>query len=237
MKKHIVFLRAYFGISTKEANGIFMLNILFFCCLMFPAIFHFFYKGTPIDINSLNLDPVTNDPIEKFVIVADTGEKHKKPDTVVVAKERIKNNMKDTRKPKSNPYNNLMVNVNIADTSLLKQIHGIGTKRSQRIFKYRNLLGGFHSKEQYREVWGMDAFSLKELQAHSICDTLKNPLTKILVNKGTFKNILHHPYISYKLTQSIFNNRPFNNAAQFKETTIVSDSIFIRLKPYLSFER
>ena len=44
------------------------------------------------------------------------------------------------------------VDVNEADTALLRRIPGVGEKISEAIVRYRERLGGFHSVEQLREI-------------------------------------------------------------------------------------
>src|SRR5688572_20765017 len=53
--------------------------------------------------------------------------------------------------------------INKADTSQLMSVDGIGTKRSQRIVKYRNALGGFISMDQIPEVFGLDSVVIRKL--------------------------------------------------------------------------
>ena len=55
-------------------------------------------------------------------------------------------------KPKLPP---VVVEINTADSAELMRLNGIGASFSRRIVKYRNLLGGFISKEQLLEVYGM----------------------------------------------------------------------------------
>ncbi len=50
--------------------------------------------------------------------------------------------------------------INTADTTQLAELRGIGSKLSARIVKYRDALGGFHSTEQYVEVYGLDSILL-----------------------------------------------------------------------------
>ena len=49
----------------------------------------------------------------------------------------------------------IYINMNTADTSQWKSFNGIGSKRANRIVKYRRLLGGFVSKNQLSEIYGL----------------------------------------------------------------------------------
>ena len=53
----------------------------------------------------------------------------------------------------SNKFQTLTkVDVNTADTAMLRRIPGVGAKISDAIVRYRKRLGGFHSVEQLREI-------------------------------------------------------------------------------------
>lgn len=68
--------------------------------------------------------------------------------------------------PKVNSKN-IIINLNVADTSELMKLPMIGSKRAQMIIKYRNLLGGFIQMEQLKEVYGLN---------DTIYDAIKNRL-------------------------------------------------------------
>jgi len=60
-----------------------------------------------------------------------------------------KTEIKETRKK-------VLVDLNDADSVTLLTLYGIGPSFAKRIIKYRNLLGGFYSKNQLLEVYGFD---------------------------------------------------------------------------------
>lgn len=68
-------------------------------------------------------------------------------------------------------YANLRIELNSADTTELKKLHGIGSKLSQRIVKYRTKLGGFSSKEQLRSVYGLSEETYQQIETHIWVDT------------------------------------------------------------------
>lgn len=58
----------------------------------------------------------------------------------------------------------VIIDLNEADSSKLETIRGIGPAFASRIIKYRNRLGGFHSKEQLREVYGLDSIKYEQIK-------------------------------------------------------------------------
>lgn len=132
----------------------------------------------------------------------------------------------------------LWIDLNNCDTTELKQLRGIGSGYSRRIIKYRNLLGGFTSKEQLLEVYG-----LKDSLYYSLADQVYvqegEQVDQINVNIATFKTLNSHPYISYKQAGDILNTRSKRGKFRSPFDLLVvqgMDSVSIqRLAPYLTY--
>ncbi len=127
------------------------------------------------------------------------------------------------------------IEINKADSSQLVSHLKLAPWLAVRVIKYRNLLGGFYQKQQLTEVYGFDSIALvKRKKVIRVDETL---IHKLDLNNSTFKQLVRHPYISYELTKYIVNTRKskgnYNSIEQLKETPLVSESIFFKLKPYL----
>ena len=125
--------------------------------------------------------------------------------------------------------------LNAADSSDLITIHGIGPVFASRIIKYRNLLGGYHSVDQLREIYGIDSLKYESIKPHfTSCDL--HQIRTINLNTASFKELLKHPYISYDFTKNIVNRRKkvvFKNAEDVFNIQFISNSNFEKLLPYL----
>lgn len=126
--------------------------------------------------------------------------------------------------------------LNSSDTTEWKKVPGIGSAFASRIVNYRNLLGGFASVDQLREVYGVDNELFVRISPFLEPD--KN-YRKILINKLEFKELLSHPYLNYKQVQAITNLRKkkgdiesINELAMLDEFT--SEDIE-RLAAYIAF--
>ena len=64
-----------------------------------------------------------------------------------------------------------VVELNSADTTILKRVPGIGSAFARRIVNFRAALGGFHSVEQLSEVYGIDAERYRALRPWFAVDT------------------------------------------------------------------
>lgn len=148
--------------------------------------------------------------------------------------QRKKQQKEVAKKPKVKK--NIIIELNITDSAGLTKLYGIGPAFSSRIIKYRNLLGGYYSKDQLLEIYGFDSARLKMIIKNISVEPEK--IKKININNAGFKELLRHPYISYELTSQIFKLRKkqgqLKNIEQLKKIDLVNDSIFQKIVPYLS---
>lgn len=130
------------------------------------------------------------------------------------------------------------VDINKASPEDLLFINGIGEKLSERIIKYRDLLGGFVSKEQLEEVYYLEGLALENLKKNVFIDA-NFPPQKINLNSSSYKGIIKHPYIDKELTDGIFNIRYSNDSIithqKLKDLMSGNDSLFLVLLPYVDF--
>lgn len=127
--------------------------------------------------------------------------------------------------------------INTADTTQLAALRGIGSKLSARIVKYRDALGGFHSPEQYAEIYGLDSTVLAELRRYG---KLQSAPQKININTATAEVLYRHPYFrNRKLNEVIIRYReqhgPYTSAEALKAIRILDDATSRKWEPYLSF--
>lgn len=141
-----------------------------------------------------------------------------------------------TFEPKPTTKTTFTFDLNTADTTELKRVYGIGSKLSARIVKTRNDLGGFHSLNQVREVWGLDSVVVDELLKHG---TLRNPqLRKLNVNSAPFDQ-LRHPYLKFHMARAIVAYRqqhgPFSAPEDLLKVKVIDAKTVEKLTPYLEF--
>ncbi len=128
------------------------------------------------------------------------------------------------------------ISLNSTDTAEWKRVPGIGTVYASRIVKYRERLGGFARKEQLLEVYGLEGELYARIAPYI---EVSGSVRKLAVNQLEFKELLRHPYLSYKQVQAIVNLRhrkggvdSIQELGMLDEFT--SDDIY-RLEPYLEF--
>lgn len=131
-----------------------------------------------------------------------------------------------------------VVELNSADTVVLKKVPGIGSTFARRIVKYRELLGGFCSVDQLAEVYGIDADRFTALQPWFIADTIL--IRKLSVNHATFADLLRHPYLNKEQVKAIDRLRRQKGRLAGKESLLLlpefTEHDLALLSPYITFE-
>ena len=128
--------------------------------------------------------------------------------------------------------------MNTADTNQWKSLNGIGSKRANRIVKYRKLLGGFVSKNQLSEVYGLSDSLVEEINLNLMLDSSK--LKKININVASKKELASHPYISWNLANAILNYKIqhgyYDSLSKIKQIHLVNDDLYRKIVSYISLD-
>ena len=137
--------------------------------------------------------------------------------------------------PASHKQAQLHVELNSADSLSLIGLNGIGAVYAKRILKYRELLGGFVSVTQLKEVYGFSEEMYQKVSPQVSVDAGK--IQKLNLNKDDFKKINKHPYLSYELTKSIFDWRKKTSINSTNLKDLLNDlALYQKLLPYLVFD-
>lgn len=127
------------------------------------------------------------------------------------------------------------VNVNAADTALLRRIPGIGEKISLAIVDYRQRLGGYHSVQQLLEIKIVSPELLEWFEIPS-----SSTVQHFNLNKASFQALNSHPYISYEqakaLLQYIRLYGDVKDAENLLATGIFTKDELEKLRPYIVYE-
>ena len=124
------------------------------------------------------------------------------------------------------------IDLNSADTTLLKRVPGIGSSFARRIVKYRDLLGGYYVVEQLQEVYGMDRERYDAIYPYFTVGTAVRPLTL------TIDSISYHPYLSWRhkrtLRRLLEEEQPLDWSHLMSTGDFTRDDS-LRLAPYMPF--
>ena len=130
-----------------------------------------------------------------------------------------------------------ILDLNHCDTTELQYIRGIGHYSAVQIIKYREQLGGFYSPAQLKDE-ALSRLNLDTLLAHFTADTAD--ITTIPINSCSLDRLQRHPYLRYSQAKAIYTLRRqrvyIKRIEELQTLPELSDSLLLRLQPYLSFE-
>ncbi|MEJ2003698.1 MAG: helix-hairpin-helix domain-containing protein [Cyclobacteriaceae bacterium] len=128
------------------------------------------------------------------------------------------------------------MDVNMADSTMLTHLHGIGRVLSARIVAYRELLGGYVAVNQLGEIYGLKEETLEHISSRLYVDSLFTP-RKIPYREGGYQELYSHPYLDSKQAVFLIRYRQQHGTrgllSAMESNPRFKDLDIIRLKPYL----
>ncbi len=128
------------------------------------------------------------------------------------------------------------VDINLADTTQLDAVYGIGAALARRITNYRSRLGGFIRMDQLYEVYGLDSVVVKNLMKKFFVSADFSPV-KISWQQATAEELSKHPYIRRKEAQAIaawcMQHKGKLSVADLTQIHGISAEWIQRIRPYL----
>jgi competence protein ComEA len=130
-----------------------------------------------------------------------------------------------------------LTDINKSDSADLVSLPGIGKVLSARIIKYRELLGGFVSVSQLKEVYGISDSVYNIISGMIIIDS--TAIRRIKINSAGFRELDRHPYLERYDAQAIIKfreiNGKINNISEMTLNRILTKEKALRLAPYFSY--
>ncbi len=131
---------------------------------------------------------------------------------------------------------NIQVDINTLNESDFIALGGFWKYNAKRIVKYRELLGGYHKKEQLLEIYGMKEKYYNKISDNIIIDKIK--IKKIRINFAEKKELAKHPYIKWINAEDIIDSKskkgPFKNIEELRKRKVISRTMFKKIKPYIT---
>ena len=221
----ISYLKNYLSVTKKEWNGLVILLMLIMLVLATPYVYQRLYKDSIINSKA----------IDKAALILDHSV-HKNRYNYSELKPGYSKKLNRSSFAKKAKLT-IPVALNTADSAKLTTIYGIGPAFARRIIKYRERLGGFNSKRQLKEVYGLDEEKYAEISGQVTVDP--GHLKKININTATFDDLKRMPYLTFKQMNAIIQYRVqhgnYTSAEGLKEIVILNDNTIDKLKPYIVF--
>ena len=125
------------------------------------------------------------------------------------------------------------ISVNLADTTELTKIPGIGSYYAKAIVRYREQLGGFVSPSQLLEIEGLPESTITFIKIHP------SGTKKMNINNLPLNQLRKHPYINFYQAKEICDYRrlkgPIKSLQELKLLKDFPPAEIERLKPYVEF--
>jgi DNA uptake protein ComE-like DNA-binding protein len=159
------------------------------------------------------------------------------PESIVETKEyRPETVHQSTRSGKASYLQNRpKIELNTCDSASLESLPGLGPVLSARIIRYRNLLGGFASVKQLREVYGLPEETFNLVSGRLTADSLL--IKKININTADFKQLIRLPYIDRYDVNSILKYRELKGRIEdineLVDNKLVTKEKFMKVRSYL----
>ena len=170
--------------------------------------------------------------LEPYIYISEAFVRRKPVEkNVFVPSERVA--PRDSIKVFKYPQGTL-VDVNLADTTELKKIPGIGRGIARAIVAYRERLGGFYSLEQLQEVKFVTPELLEWFKLGDV------PLRKLNINKEGLDGLRAHPYLNFYQAKVVVEYRKkrgkITSLSQVSLYEEFTEKDLLRLTPYVCFD-
>ena len=227
-------IKDYLTFNRMEQRGLFVLGLILFTIFAVNLFLPCFLDGKPADFSAFSRE----------VTAFENTARH--ADSLAGLSKNKKHNFNSGKYPLtgkdsasfkySRPEENLLIELNKADTFELQRLRGIGPGFAYRIIKYRDRLGGFVSKLQVMEVFGMDSSRFSMISDHIHADpSLVHPID---LNNATFKEMLAHPYFPFEITKAIMlyrkEHKLFKDPEELRSVAGIDDAVFRKIRTYIS---
>ncbi len=180
--------------------------------------------------------PATYSKLEPYIKISENSTSKNKFENTANSTQNLSLAEPNSKNSSTNSFAKkpIAFDLNKADTTVLMNIKGIGSKLSARIIKVRELYGGFYSIDQINEVYGLEPAVLEEILKYAY---IKNPiLRKIKINEATE---IKHPNIKPYIAKAIINFRAqhgkFNSIDDLSKIKILDTATLEKIRPYLEF--
>jgi len=214
MNSFIESFRDWFGYSRRERRSTFiLLNII----VVILGVRYFY----PSEDGSLEIIPI------EFMTGMNDSSLIEQETPAVTRQNASKNLL--SKKP--------ILDLNNCDSASLEDLPGIGPVLSSRIIKYRNLIGGFVTVDQLKEVYGLPEETFTLISTLVKADSLT--IRKILINEWEYRQLIRHPYLLRSEVSAILKYRELKGRIKSIDVMLanklISDETARKIRPYLEF--
>ncbi|WP_245942143.1 ComEA family DNA-binding protein [Algoriphagus chordae] len=219
-------MKVYLGFSRKESRGFVLLIPVLLLLVISSPVYKAIRTSKSENFHLQYLASI--DSLEKsgFVLLTSPFPVFNPQDTIVK-----KSNSKQLENLNRIPFSE-------ADSVTLQIVPGIGQSTAGRIVKFRESLGGLHSKSQLSEVYGLKPETIDAIWEYF--DFSPAIFRKIKINQVEIDELRQHPYVSYAEAKVIVAFRDqhgdYQNSDDLLKIKIFKQEWINKISPYLDFQ-
>ncbi len=219
-------LKVYLGFSSKESRGFVLLIPVLLLFVISTGVFRKIRKIKAENFHVQFLATIDSIQASGIVLVSSPFPVFNPQDTIVK-----KSNSKQLENLNRIPFSE-------ADSVTLQIIPGIGQSTASRIVKFRESIGGLHSKNQLTEVYGLKPETIDAIWEYF--DFSSAIFKKVKINQIEADELAKHPYVSYAEAKVLIAYRKqhgsFQSSDDFLKIRIFKQEWIDKIAPYLDFQ-
>ena len=231
--KFSTIIKDYFTFNRMEQRGVFVLLSILLLLVVANEIIPVVVKPGSVDMSGFEKEVAA---FEKSVSLVDSLENRAQKSGYRKSGSYAAGAGKDSSgffKPY--PKDVFIIELNAADTFSLQRLRGIGPAFARKIVSYRERLGGYIDRSQLLEIWGMDTSRYNSIKEHLTVNP--DSVHPVNLNTVTFKKLLAHPYFPFEITKAIMiyrkDHKKFENIEELRNISIISDSVYRKIRAYV----
>jgi len=219
-------LKIYLGFSRKESRGFVLLIPVLLLLVVSKGILREIRMTKAEDFHLQYLATIDSLQASGILLVSSPFPVFNLQDTVVK-----KSNSKQLENLNRIPFSE-------TDSVTLQIVPGIGQSTASRIVKFRENLGGFHSKSQLSEVYGLKPETIDAIWEYF--DFSSSIFEKVKINQIEVEALAKHPYFSYAEAKVLIAYRKqhgyFHTSDDLLKIRIFKQEWVDKISPYLDFQ-
>lgn len=230
-------LERLFCFSRKEQRGLLVLMTLLWISLIIRIILYYHPPARELPDHLFStLERVAGaveTPPALTPLLPDTTTAH-------IADEQVGDMMPSPvpnrpQRTTSSDMRRQQIELNAADAGQLTVLRGIGPVLSRRIVAYRELLGGYVSVHQLKEVYGLRPGLVDTLMPSLRVDPTR--IRQLTLPGATYRDLLRHPYLEKEHVENILTyiavNHGIRETQELLQHLILDSTTYRRIRPYL----
>ncbi|MDR7131717.1 DNA uptake protein ComE-like DNA-binding protein [Algoriphagus sp. 4150] len=219
-------LKVYLGFSGKESRGFVLLIPVLLLLVISKDVLRELRKAKSGDFHTYYLATIDSLELAGIALVSSPFPVFNPHDTIV-------------NKSDSKQLDNLnRILFSEADSVTLQIVPGIGESTAGRIVKFRESLGGLHSKSQLNEVYGLKPETIGKIWEYF--DFSPAIFKKVEINQIEVEELAKHPYIRYAEAKVLIAYRKqhgyFRSSDDLRQIKIFKQEWIDKITPYIDFQ-